>query len=56
VAGDYSQDGGLIVIEIAGPSAFDILDVTGAVMLDNVLIRFVFLAVLDRRREPPLIS
>jgi len=42
VAGDYSQDGGLIVIEIAGPSAFDILDVTGAVMLDNVLIRFVF--------------
>ena len=34
--------GGLIVIEIAGPSAFDILDVTGAVMLDNVLIRFVF--------------
>lgn len=42
VNGNYSQTGGLLVIEIAGPSIFDMLDVTGSVLLDNVLIRFVF--------------
>lgn len=42
INGNYSQNGGVLVIEIAGPSVFDMLDVTGTAVLDNVLIRFTF--------------
>ena len=43
VTGNYAQTGGVMVIEIAGPSVFDMLDVTSSVLLDNVLIRFAFI-------------
>jgi hypothetical protein len=42
IDGNYIQRGGVLLIEIAGPSAFDRLDVNGIAVLDKVLIRFAF--------------
>jgi T5SS/PEP-CTERM-associated repeat protein len=42
VLGNYTQNKGIIEIEVAGASAFDVLDVSMDVALDDVLIRFIF--------------
>lgn len=42
IAGNFTQTGGTIDIEIAGASLFDTIDVTMGVVLNNVLIRFIF--------------
>jgi hypothetical protein len=42
INGNYIQNGGVLVIEIAGPAVFDRLDVNGIAVLDKVLIRFTF--------------
>ena len=42
IDGNLTQTGGTIDIEIAGPALFDTIDVSMDVLLDNVLIRFIF--------------
>lgn len=43
IDGDYTQDGGLIDIEVASASVFDHLDITGHALIRNTTIRFHFL-------------
>ena len=42
IDGDFTQTGGELEIEIAGTSLYDIINVTGDALLNNVLINFVF--------------
>lgn len=42
IGGNLTQQGGILDIEIASASEFDVIDVTGNVALEDVLIRFTF--------------
>jgi T5SS/PEP-CTERM-associated repeat protein len=42
IVGDFTHTGGKLEIQIAGATAFDVIDVTGLAVLDNVVIEFLF--------------
>ena len=43
IDGAFTQTGGKLEIQIAGANVFDVIDVTGLAVLDNVVIEFLFI-------------